>query len=266
MSDPLYQFNSLVKSAGELTDLGKHSEAVKLYQDAWALKPKNALVNAALGLSLLAVGATEPAIGYLKTAVTLDPASAKYRVNLCTVYMDKGRFKDALAVAAEALSSTTQWTEDQLNSLWKTRGLVEAKLDMPQPALVSFLNALKHSGAQGPNADLLHNCARLLLKTNQAGEAVPLFERLVELEPENPENSCNLGIALTSSRKFNEALTILDASLKKWPNDASLWLQHGIALRGVQRLTRAAGSFSKAAEMDKQNEMAWLMKGLTLGT
>jgi tetratricopeptide (TPR) repeat protein len=239
---------------------------LKLFRAAYDLKPKNAAVNASLGLTMAELGAPDAGIVYLKNSILLDPMSVKYRLNLSRIYAQQNLFREALNVAVEALLSSNFRSSDQLHHLWNIRGLMESNLGLFQQALSSFREALTNSGPTGPNSDILHNCAKLLLKTNQSAEAVPLFQRLNELEPDNPETLCNLAIALTGCRNYTNALEILDKGLKRWPKDPALWLQHGIALRGVQRLTRAAGSFTKAAEMDKQNELAWLMKGLTLGS
>lgn len=131
-------------------------------------------------------------------------------------------------------------------------------------------------------------------------EALPLFEKALELEPNFPWVWHNKGIANSELERYEEALSSFNEALrldpdfavawtsKGWvfialerdqealscfdealrlnPNDANNWISKGVVLRSLERYDEALASFAGALSRKPDDAFAWCGKGGLLGS
>jgi tetratricopeptide (TPR) repeat protein len=77
------------------------------------------------------------------------------------------------------------------------------------------------------NPELLMKKATALFEQERYGQAIPVYRRVLELEPVSPEAHNDLGLALFYSGQQQTALDVLREGTKKTPGFQRLWLTLG---------------------------------------
>jgi Flp pilus assembly protein TadD len=96
-------WNALLVKGAALDQLGRNQEARVVYQQALALAPGEASVEANLGLSFAMTNELNMAEQHLRRAVQMRGANSKIRQNLALVVGLQGRFDEARALYAAEL-------------------------------------------------------------------------------------------------------------------------------------------------------------------
>ena len=95
-----------------------------------------------------------------------------------------------------------------------------------------------------------------LLQQGQPGQAVSLLQKAVELEPENMDAALNLSSAYILTKKFKNAVPILERLSEAYPHNAMVWTNLGAAYLGNPVLAReeeqlrAIAAFERALQAD----------------
>jgi tetratricopeptide (TPR) repeat protein len=94
-----------------------------------------------------------------------------------------------------------------------------------------------------------------LLHSGRAGDALPLLERAVSLNPNHTDAALNLSGAYILSGKFKKALALLEPLSVQEPDNAMVWTNLGAAYLGNPVLARdeeqkqAIAAFRRALEI-----------------
>jgi Tfp pilus assembly protein PilF len=97
------------------------------------------------------------------------------------------------------------------------------------------------------------------LAAHRAGDLVTartLYERVLQLSPNDADALNNLGVLLSGQREFDRALDLLRRAASIAPNSAGTWNNIGTALREQGRGSDAAAAFRHALTLDPQHEGA----------
>jgi tetratricopeptide (TPR) repeat protein len=86
----------------------------------------------------------------------------------------------------------------------------------------------KKIGSAGETAELLQKKAVALMALGSVDEAIKLFDKVIKLDPQNPEAWGKRGTALESLGKFNEAVPYLSKALELKPT--SITAKRGLGL------------------------------------
>ncbi len=160
----------------------------------------------------------ERAIEEYNAALAADPGSALIRVELINLYAGANRLDDAVAVAEEVFAENP--------------GNVEVR---------RLLGRIYHSYAsKGPQG---------VVDTELLQKAVEQFERLVELEPDNPENHVGVGTLYRATEELEKAEQSLKRAVELDPGQtdakvelAYLLLQAGKMRDGITALEEVVNS------------------------
>ncbi len=112
------------------------------------------------------------------------------------------------------------------------------------------------------------NESALLLVQNRPGEAVVLLLPLYEIAPEHPDVLINLSGAYILQRKWNKAVELLSAAVKRVDDNAMLWMNLGAAqlgrleTAGPRQQERAIQAYQRALEVDPKAPNAHYHLGL----
>jgi protein O-mannosyl-transferase len=207
-------------------------------------------------------------------AVTHDNAFA--HINLAQLYLDQGRFQEALSHSQTAVRLVPDSAEAHMNlaGAFGNTGNPAASEEHYRQALrlqPKSLNAHSWLGValmqQGRTAESLReeqiavqlapessiardNLGRLLVSLGRIDEAIPQYTEAVRLEPDDPELHCHFGIALGNAQKIDEAIREFNEALQLKPAYADAHFNLAIALAQQGALDAAIGHFNEVLRLD----------------
>jgi len=127
------------------------------------------------------------------------------------------------------------------------------------------INVLKTAGESDPqNARIWRVEALALEGAGKAEEAGAAFRRAIELERDstlNEDPSIDYGVFLYRSGRAEAALTPLEAAVMRHPDASRAQLELGCALLSLDRLNEAAAALEKATALDPNNPRGHLLLG-----
>jgi superkiller protein 3 len=128
-------------------------------------------------------------------------------------------------------------------------------------AIPQFQKALEIN----PNNPEAHqNLGKALLAKGQVDEAIAHFQRALEISPNYPDTHDNLGKALLQKGRVDEAIPQFQKALEINPNYTPAYYNLGRALVQKGRMHEAITCFQQALELDPDNpnilnNLAWLL-------
>jgi tetratricopeptide (TPR) repeat protein len=105
------------------------------------------------------------------------------------------------------------------------------------------------------NPLLLQQQADELFAQRRYGEAIPLYRRVIELDPEDLDAFNDLGLALHYSGQAQAAVRTLQAGAAKDPDFQRVWLSLGFVSAQVGDSAGAQQALSKARDLDPDNSV-----------
>jgi tetratricopeptide (TPR) repeat protein len=166
---------------------GELSFAIREYQAALELVPKDAYLHFGLGEAYRRKGMYDEAEQQFLRALELDPDQAEARMNLAVVYLQQERWPEAIAANTAMIE---QPVFIRPSRALVNRGWAHYKSGDLEAAERDFREALKGSGA-AHHANL--NLGIVLFEKGEILEAVTHFNRVLELIQERP-NSIYVGL------------------------------------------------------------------------
>lgn len=101
---------------------------------------------------------------------------------------------------------------------------------------------------------------KLLHKLERYDEAVVDLAKAAKMNPDDMDAQISLGCTLDAQTKFDEALEIFNAVVKKWPKAANSYAYRASTYYNTQDFAAATDDAIRAIELDGENEHAlWLL-------
>ena len=152
--------------------------------------------------------------------------------------------------------------KDLLDAVWYAKGV--ALVDSGDHN--AGIEALDHVDADNMMDDVMfaYNKARALMAEGRNEEALELFDKSLERNPENGKVWYNKGCVLLEMGRNEEALEANVTALKFYPTDGLAWGNKGTALFNLGRFEEALPAFEKSLESDNNDVNALYNKGRTL--
>jgi tetratricopeptide (TPR) repeat protein len=108
-----------------------------------------------------------------------------------------------------------------------------------------------------------HNYANVLVRQQKLEEADVEAEKLLAVEPSNPNFRILKGLVLVRMGKHEEALEIYEQVLKNYPNQARAQMSYGHTLKTVGRLDESIQAYRKCIELSPDvGEAYWSLANL----
>ena len=205
---------------------------------------------------------TDQAVDYANRAINLDPRNIETYQRLYEIELAVGEENKALQSLDRALkvqsSDPAFWS--QLGKLYAS---ILFKTDSePKPADVERVNAVFKKAAQNAGDDpaVLKDVADYFAATQQIKEAIPLYLRVLELEPDdtNAREKLATGFVLTNQRA--KAIETLEEIIKEYPAKfqpyellAQVLDDEGRSLERANQAEQAKTLFAKAAANYEQS-------------
>ena len=105
------------------------------------------------------------------------------------------------------------------------------------------------------NPLLLDQNADELFAQKRYAEAIPLYRRVIELDPEDLDAYNDLGLALHYSGQSQQGLELLRAGTAKDPDFQRIWLTLGFVSAQREIAAAAQPALEKARDLDPDNSI-----------
>ena len=208
------------------------------------------------------LGRTDQAIDYVNRAIAINPRNIAAYERFCEVALGAGDEKKAVQAldraAALKTDDATFWTR-----LGKLYASIVFKTDRkPTPDEIARVNAIFKKAADhaGNDTAVLKDLADYYASTQQIKEAIPLYLRLLELEPDDTTSREKLATGFLITNQRDKAIAMLEEIIKQHPEKyqpydllAGLFDDTARTFERDKKKDEAKAAFAKAAANYEQS-------------
>ena len=243
-------------------------------------------LTALIGIAEYGVGQYAAAVPYLKTAAANDPQNLQYRLFLAHSCLSTRQFQCVLDTYREILALNAESAEADMlageaeDEMHNTASAIEqfraaVKADPREPNVHfglgyllwtqnQFEEAAKEFQAELANvpdhAQALAFLADCDMQLNRSGEAMPLIEKAIRIDPNVPRAHLDLGILYADAGRREEAIREFKTAARLSPDDPN---PHWRLARLYQTMGNKAGAnieFQKTSNLHKQENETIMSK------
>jgi tetratricopeptide (TPR) repeat protein len=224
----------------------QHVEAAaEAFRAAHDADPSNAYALVNLGAMLVQLGRRERAMEALEAALRIDPRNPDAALNLALLKSEAGQHEAALELASRAAGARGQ------PHLRAMEGTIALRAGATERALQAFQAVL---AAQPDDFDARVNTGSCLADLGRTREAVPHFERALQLQPHSASVWCNLALARLESGQplaaFEDAVA---RAARSGPAEPIVLGHQGLLAALSGRLDEARRFYADALRGDRAN-------------
>ena len=118
------------------------------------------------------------------------------------------------------------------------------------------LDAIRSAIANDPLQPLCYKgLAFRLARMRKYGDAIPIWQQLMNLSPNDPDGPSNLGAVFIALKRYSEAVVALEAAIKLAPDRAPIRAQMASAYLLAGNQDKAVEAYKKAVELDPSPQM-----------
>ena len=204
----------------------------------------------------------DQAVDYANRAIALNPADIEAYQRLCEIELAAGQEQKAI----EALERATKVRSDD-PSFWTQLGKLYAAVlfspdSQPKPDELKRVNEIFKKAVENAKDDpaILKDAADYYASSQQLKEAIPIYLRVIELQPDdaNAREKLATGFILTDQR--GKAVELLEQIIKEHPEKyqpydllAQVLDDEARSLQRENRLEEAKAKFAKVAANYEQS-------------
>jgi superkiller protein 3 len=230
---------------------GDWEGAIAEFRRATVLAPKNALAHYNLGNALRDRGKLDEAVAEFRKAIKFEPRYVDAHVNLGNVLSRQKKWDESIACYRRVIELDAK----QAGSHHGLGYVLHAKGQFDE-AIAAYREAIRmdpdYAPAHNDLAWLLATCPNSGLR--DAGFAVKLARRAVQLAPKDSNNWGTLGTAHYRAGDWKEAVATLDEARKlKPPGDADIWLFLAMAHHKLGNKAQARKCYDQAVQWLERN-------------
>lgn len=222
-----------------------HEDAIREYDKALTINPKNTDTCDKKAKSLFALGRDEEALLALKNIIMFDPQNSESYYKIAEALEDLGRDEEAKSERAKAQAIETNHTDIATQLSANDEEIKECE---------------QHIAINPDNPWDYFAKGSLLSAKGCYADALVAFEKAVELKPKCANFYMHKGAALSSLGRHAEALTEFETALSFAPKLADLYIYKGRALLALHIYEEALTEFSNAIDINPKNADAYYEK------
>jgi tetratricopeptide (TPR) repeat protein/predicted amidohydrolase len=240
-----------------LADLGKYEEAIRCFDKAIELKPRDSLAWNNKGVALDCLGKYEEAIRCYDKALEIDPKDSDAWNNKGVALGNLGKYEEAIRCYDKAIELNPTYED-----AWSNKGAALGRLGKSEETLVCFDKALEIN----PNdSEVWYNKGVSLDYLGKYEDAIRCFDKAIELKPRDSLAWNNKGVSLDYLGKYEEAIRCYDKAIEINPNHGYAWYNKGGSLDWLGKYEEAIRCYDKALKINPNNSDAWHNEGVSLG-
>jgi len=235
---------------------GKHSEAIRWYDEALRHGPEFRPANDGLAVALIGFGSLDRAAALLEKAVASGQADTVALTDLANVYLKQGKVDAAQQMLTRALSVNPDTTEAQ--------NLLGLALEQKQD-LGGAERCFRAAIALQPELAAAHkNLANLLARGGDYAQARYHFEKAIASEPDDADTRDRYGLLLAMTGSTDKAAMQLREAVRLNPNLAQVHSDLATVLSAQGKMKDAADEYRRAIQFNPEAWDAHLSLGLIL--
>jgi tetratricopeptide (TPR) repeat protein len=246
-----------------LTRQDDYPQAIDILKDAVKANPK--ATEPLLQLAFIYtkyMHRVDQAIDYVNKAIAIDPQNIDAYERLCEIALAAGDEKKAIQTLDRAAS-----TKSDNAAFWARLGKLYAAIVFkqdrtPKPEDIARVNDIFKKAAEhaGEDSKVVKDVADYYASTQQIKEAIPLYLRLLELEPDDTSAREKLATGFVLTNQRDKAIQMLEQIIKEHPEKyqpydllAGLLDDTARALERDKKSDQAKAAFAKAAANYEQS-------------
>ncbi len=240
----------------------KPKESLQLFTDAGKLKPPTADDLKIVALDYVLLNDFSDAGRYLDIALKLEPNNLEARYHLGRVRYEQNRFDEAIAAFQEVLKHDPNdvKAEENLGLCLEAKNQTDQAIAAYRKAIEFDASAKDHT--EQPYLDL----GTLLIKLNQAKNAVPVLSQAKEINPKSSKVHYQLGKAYFDMSLLPDAKTAAENAASLNPDDIPTHYLLGKIYQRLGKSDLAAKQFKLTETLTRTQEMKSGGMGMALGT
>ena len=275
-----------------LARLGRFEEAQQEFSIALDLHPTSYYTYLHLGITLSRQEAFEAALTAFQQALELRPDYPEAYLNRGVTLARMGRLQEALDSHEQAIARRPEYAQaymhmgQTLANLKRYPEAVQAishAIELEPDYAFAYVHRARTFGHMGPEfREAAHkdwqkasalgalpeqralDLAISLGRSRAFAEALALFDRVIELRPDDPQARVNRGITLARMERFEEALADFDHAVDVYPDSPEALMNRAIAFSHMDRFDEALADFDRAIELRPGSYQAHMNRGITL--
>lgn len=241
-----------LREASELQQRGQFAQAEQRLRQLLERHPDQPGPQRAMALLAAQTGRRDLARQHMAHAVRLAPSSGLLRCELGRLLAGEGRMDEALQAFREAAA-----LEPGLAEAWFFLGITLLRQGQTGEAVP----ALRQANALAPGQpEILAPLADLEFRANNDSAALPLWQQLVRMRPNDEDARLKLGETLTRLGHHVEARAAFRAGLAALPASSGLWMALAQAEEDAGDREQAELAYGKA--LDLRPDWAFPLSGL----
>lgn len=239
----------------------KPRESLALYTRAGKIKPPTADDLKIVALDYVLLNDFADAGRYLDIALKLEPNNLEARYHLGRVRYEQNRFDEAIAAFQEVLrhDPNNVKAEDNLGLSFEAKNETDQAISAYRKAIEFDTSARAHS--EQPYLDL----GTLLIKLNQAKNAVPVLSQAKEINPKSSKVPYQLGKAYFDMNRLPDARNEEENAAGLNPDDVPTHYLLGKIYQRLGKPDLAAQQFKLTETLTRAQEMKSGGMGMALG-
>jgi tetratricopeptide (TPR) repeat protein len=249
--------------AGLLIQQDDFPQAIDVLKDAIKANPNNAEPYQQLAFIYARyLKKTDQAIDYANRAIALNPADVEGYQRLVEIEVGAGQEKKAL----EALDRASKVRSSD-PSFWMHLGKLYVAIlfksdAQPKPDDLKRVNEIFKRAAEqaGDDPGILKDVADYYAASQQLKEAIPLYLRVLELQPDDANAREKLATGFILTNQHGKAVEMLEQIIKEHPDKyqpydllAQVLDEEGRSLQRANRIDEAKAKFAKVAANYEQS-------------
>jgi predicted O-linked N-acetylglucosamine transferase (SPINDLY family) len=228
---------------------GQAADAIATLRLAYLLEPTNVRFANNLAVTLKEVGGYKVARRIFLEALKLAPADAEITFNLSTNEALAERHDEAEKYFKRTLTLAERDPETRVPLDLVRYGLANALISQEKYSeALPLYEAVRDLFPD--DLELLNNLAVSYLRTGDEEKGRPLLERVAELTPQDKSVLVNLGVACQLRWELQGALAFFKRAYALDPNDISVCINLGLTLERMGNLAEASVYYNRACKLD----------------
>lgn len=229
---------------------GRPQEAEQSFQRALEIDPWLTEAYRYLAELAQARGDAKTAIAIYRRLSGLYPQHIPQVIELTKAYLANGQLTQAWMTLAHVPADSVEHA-----AIWYWKGVTLSRLGATEEAIRAYQKSLER---QLPASDWAWaGIGFELAAERRFPEAIAAFRTAVKLAPGVDEWRYQLGVHLKDSGRAGEALKIVTELVKKKPDEAKNWRQHGFVLAVLGRTAESIPSMEKSLQIDPRQPKVW---------
>ncbi|HLJ88341.1 MAG TPA: tetratricopeptide repeat protein [Candidatus Angelobacter sp.] len=244
-----------------LTFDNKSSKAVAELEEAVRLDPNLAIAHFYLGQILEKLGDLDRSEKHLREAVRLSPVTNAFQVELGVVFQKENKVWEAVALLRKAVAKNPGNIQAQYTLARALRAVGDTAAAGRHFQEASTLSE-KENNLGAAQVQILEGARDL--KRGKVDQAIAELREATAMEPDLPDASYYLGIALAEKGDTGEAIQAFQNALSGKPANPEIHYNFGIALWHAGKAAAAIREFRQAIQFKPDYGLAHCALGKAL--